>query len=128
MGKDEALRRLRERACAIRGMGATALYLFGSTARDEAREASDLDLFVDYDHDSRFSAIELLRIKHHLSDTLAIEADVTTRDGHTRRAPPPSKEKVPGALSLLQRCASTERERIRTSGKPPAPPAPKEQS
>jgi uncharacterized protein len=81
MGKDEALRRLRERACAIRGMGATALYLFGSTARDEAREASDLDLFVDYDHDSRFSAIELLRIKHYLSDALEIEADLTTRDG-----------------------------------------------
>jgi predicted nucleotidyltransferase len=36
-------------------MGATALYLFGSTARDEAGEASDLDLFIDYDPDSRSS-------------------------------------------------------------------------
>jgi uncharacterized protein len=78
MRKQDALRRLREHADAIRAMGATALYLFGSTARDEA---SDLDLFVDYDKGSRFSAIELLRIKHYLSDARAIEADVTTRDG-----------------------------------------------
>jgi uncharacterized protein len=81
VGKDEAVRRLRERPCAIRALGATGLYLFGSTARDEAGEAGDLDLLVDYDKGSRFSAIELLRIKHYLSDALAIEADVTTRDG-----------------------------------------------
>jgi hypothetical protein len=30
---------------------------------------------------SRFSAIELLRIKHYLSDALDIESDVTTRGG-----------------------------------------------
>ena len=29
------------------------MYLFGSTARDEAGAASDLDLFIDYDKDSR---------------------------------------------------------------------------
>ena len=64
MRKHDALSRLREHADAIRAIGATSMYLFGSTARDEACEAGDLDLFVDYNHDSRFSAIELLRIKH----------------------------------------------------------------
>ena len=81
MRKRDAIFRLREHANAIEAIGATSLYLFGSTARDEAGESSDLDLFVDYDKDSRFSAIELLRIKHYLSDALAIDADVTTRDG-----------------------------------------------
>ena len=64
MRKNEAMRLLQEHAEAIRAIGARSLYLFGSTARDEAGESSDLDLFVDYDKDSRFSAIELLRIKH----------------------------------------------------------------
>jgi predicted nucleotidyltransferase len=81
MRKHDAIRRLREHADAIRAIGATSMYLFGSTARDQADEASDLDLFIDYDADSKFSAIELLRIKHYLSDALAIDADVTTREG-----------------------------------------------
>jgi uncharacterized protein len=81
MGEDEAIRRLRAHAGAIRAIGATSLYLFGSTARDQAREASDLDLFIDYDEDGDFSAIELVRLKNYISDALEIEADVTTRDG-----------------------------------------------
>jgi predicted nucleotidyltransferase len=79
--KDEAVRLLREHAGAIKAIGARSLYLYGSTARDEAGASSDLDLFVDYGKDSRFSAIELLRIKHYVSDALAIDPDVTTRDG-----------------------------------------------
>ena len=81
MRRDEAIRRLRAHAGAIRAIGATSLYLFGSTARDQAREASDLDLFIDYDEDSDFSAIELVRLKNYISDALEIEADVTTRGG-----------------------------------------------
>jgi predicted nucleotidyltransferase len=81
MRRDEAIGRLRAHASAIRAIGATSLYLFGSTARDQAREASDLDLFIDYDEDGDFSAIELVRLKNYISDALEIEADVTTRDG-----------------------------------------------
>jgi predicted nucleotidyltransferase len=65
----------------MRAIGATSLYLFGSTARDEAGAASDLDLFIDYDKDGDFSAIELVRLKNYISDILRVEADVTTRDG-----------------------------------------------
>ena len=81
MRRNEAVRRLRAHAGAIRAIGATSLYLFGSTARDEAGEASDLDLFIDYDEDCDFSAIELVRLQNYISDALEIEADVTTRDG-----------------------------------------------
>jgi uncharacterized protein len=38
---------LKEQADAARALGATGLYLFGSTARDEASAPSDLDLFID---------------------------------------------------------------------------------
>ena len=81
MRRDEAIRQLRAHAGAIRAIGATSLYLFGSTARDQAGEASDLDLFIDYDEDGDFSAIELVRLKNYISDALEIEADVTKRDG-----------------------------------------------
>jgi hypothetical protein len=81
MRRNEAVRLLRAHADAIGAIGATSLYLFGSTARDEAGTASDLDLFIDYDKDGDFSAIELVRLKNYISDVLRIEADVTTRDG-----------------------------------------------
>jgi hypothetical protein len=81
MRRNEAIRLLREHADAIRAIGATSLYLFGSTARNEAGAKSDLDLFVDYDKNGDFSAIELVRLRNYISDTLEIQADVTTRDG-----------------------------------------------
>ena len=81
MRRNEAVRLLQAHAGAIRAIGATSLYLFGSTARDEAGEASDLDLFIDYDEHGDFWAIELVRLQNYISDALAIEADVTTRDG-----------------------------------------------
>jgi hypothetical protein len=38
---------------ALQALEATSLYLFGSVVRDEAKAASDLDLFIDYDRDGR---------------------------------------------------------------------------
>src|SRR5262245_59189776 len=80
MNRTEAIARLRVCADAVRARGATALYLFGSSARDQARPGSDLDLFVDYDPTARFSLVDLASIKNLLEDALAVEVDVTTRD------------------------------------------------
>jgi len=80
MNRAIAIRNLKKHARAIKGMGATALYLFGSTARDEARSSSDLDLFIDYDPNKKFSLLELVGIKQFLEEKLAIEVDVTTRN------------------------------------------------
>ncbi|MEO5324364.1 nucleotidyltransferase domain-containing protein [Mesorhizobium sp. CC13] len=79
MTRSEAIRILRENA-AVRGMGATSLYLFGSTARDEPSLGSDLDLFIDYDPHSRFSLIDLVGIKQLFEEAMATEIDVTTRN------------------------------------------------
>ena len=57
--KDEAVRLLREHAGAIRAIGARSLYLFSSTARGEARAASDVDLFVQYDEDGNACRVDL---------------------------------------------------------------------
>jgi predicted nucleotidyltransferase len=63
-----------------KALGATSLYLFGSTARDETNAGSDLDLFVDYDPAGRFNALDLVDIKLLLESELGLEVDVTTRD------------------------------------------------
>lgn len=79
MNPADIMRKLKLRADALKGMGATALYLFGSTVRDEAQRSSDLDLFIDYDPTKRFSLLDLVGIKQFLEEELSVEVDVTTR-------------------------------------------------
>jgi predicted nucleotidyltransferase len=81
MTRDETIERLVEQADALRALGATSLFLFGSLSRDEGTAASDLDLFVDYDRDSQFNAFDLVGIKLLLEERLSLPVDVTTRDG-----------------------------------------------
>lgn len=81
MDRSHAIARLQEQADTVHGMGATALFLFGSTARGAASTASDLDLFIDYDQASRFNAFDLIGIKLFLEAQLSMPVDITTRDG-----------------------------------------------
>jgi len=46
MKRSDLVKKLKDRADAIRAMGATSLYVFGSTASDEAGPDSDLDFCV----------------------------------------------------------------------------------
>ncbi|RWI10418.1 nucleotidyltransferase family protein [Mesorhizobium sp.] len=80
MSRNEVIERLQRNADAIKGMGVTSLYLFGSAARDDARPDSDLDLFIDYDPARRFSLIDLVGIKQFLEEKMSTEIDITTRD------------------------------------------------
>ncbi len=80
MNRNVAIDTLKSCAEAIKAHGATSLYLFGSSARDDARADSDLDLFVDYDPGKKFSLVDLVDIKLYLEDRLGIPVDITTRD------------------------------------------------
>jgi predicted nucleotidyltransferase len=80
MNRREAIAKLQTHAEAVKALGATSLYLFGSVARDEAKMRSDLDLFIDYDPEGKFSLLELVGIKLLLEQRLGVRADVTTRD------------------------------------------------
>jgi uncharacterized protein len=80
MRRHDAIAALKGEAESVKALGATALYLFGSTARDGASVASDLDLFIDYDRGAHFSLVELVGIKQLLERRLGIQVDLTTRD------------------------------------------------
>ncbi|MGU3495756.1 nucleotidyltransferase family protein [Xanthobacteraceae bacterium A53D] len=80
MDRADAIRQLQDRAADMRARGATALYLFGSTARNAAGAGSDLDLFLDYDATRRFSLLDLVDMKLHLEAELGVPVDLTTRD------------------------------------------------
>jgi hypothetical protein len=80
MSRDEIVARIRKRADAIRAEGATGLYLFGSVARDQTHATSDVDVFVDYDPNSRFSLLNVSGIRLIIMDEIGHDVDITTRN------------------------------------------------
>ena len=80
MNRADVLSRLQGLAGQIRALGATALYLFGSTNRNEATPISDVDLFIDYAPDGKFSLIDLAGLQLFLEGELRTTVDITTRD------------------------------------------------
>lgn len=80
MKRDEALRRLKRLEPALRDRGVLSLFLFGSVARDQAEEGSDLDLFFDDDPVRPLSAFKVIDLAHFLHDALGMRVDVIPRD------------------------------------------------
>lgn len=65
----------------IRALGVQHIYVFGSTARGEAHDDSDVDMFVDRDTSGRFGYMELTNLGFLLQDVLGARVDVGTRKG-----------------------------------------------
>jgi predicted nucleotidyltransferase len=80
MNKDTALSLLRSHEASLRCLGVEHLYLFGSTARGDAHNGSDVDLFIDYAK-GRFGLFDLMDVQQHAAAVLGRKVDLTTRDG-----------------------------------------------
>lgn len=94
MNKAEALTRLKPFERGLRARGINALYLFGSTARDEAGEASDLDLLYEYDPSRKFSLFDQAGAMLELSDQLGGKIDLVSRAGLRARV----RERIEGEM------------------------------
>ena len=70
--------RLKEHEAELKQLGVEHLYLFGSTARDEAREDSDVDLFFDYGRIAR--SLRADGSQGAASEILGRKTDIMTRD------------------------------------------------
>lgn len=81
MNRDLALHKLRPFEPSLRARGVRSLYLFGSTARDEADERSDLDLLFEHDPGSRFSLFTQADLIEELSAAVGTKVDLIAIDG-----------------------------------------------
>ncbi len=79
MKRDEAIACLKQHEPELKQLGIERLFLFGSVARNEARENSDVDLFFDYQK-GRLDLFDLMDIKERASTILGRRADIMTRD------------------------------------------------
>lgn len=81
MKREAALAQLRPLEETLRRQGLSALYLFGSVARDEASETSDIDLLFDVPIGFRFSLFDQARIQNDLADRLRVGVDLLPLEG-----------------------------------------------
>ena len=79
MNRDEAITRLKQHEADLRKLGVEGLYLFGSTARGEASDQSDVDLFFDYQK-GKLGLFELMDVKAYAAGILGRKTDIMTRD------------------------------------------------
>ena len=79
MKREEVISRLQEHEADLKKLGVESLYLFGSTARGEAVDDSDVDLFFDYEK-GKLGLFELMDVKAFAASILGRKADIMTRD------------------------------------------------
>ena len=79
MKRDEAISRLQQHEADLKRLGVEHLYMFGSTARGEAKDDSDVDLFFDYEK-GKLGLFELMDVKEYAAGILGRKADIMTRD------------------------------------------------
>ena len=76
MERDEVIATLRAHEPELRAAGVVRLSLFGSTARNEARADSDVDLLAAFDDAHRLSLLDLIGIENRLADLLGHTVDL----------------------------------------------------
>jgi uncharacterized protein len=74
MTRDEIIAKLKETAPALRAEGVTRLAIFGSRARNDAREDSDLDVLIEVAPDAGFSLLDLVGVEHIIKDATGLNA------------------------------------------------------
>ena len=78
MDRDQAIARLATHATELKQLGIEHLFLFGSTARGEARADSDVDLFFDHPR-GRLGLFQLMTVKERAGAILGCKTDIMTR-------------------------------------------------
>ena len=68
--------------------GVKSLAVFGSVARDEATEHSDVDILVEYEPKVRVGLFEFIDLQHYLSDLLGRRVDLATPEALRKEMKP----------------------------------------
>jgi predicted nucleotidyltransferase len=76
MRREDALRILRDHLTELRAMGVRSLSLFGSVAREQASETSDVDVLVELDRPATFDGFMDLKLR--LEGWLGTRVDLVT--------------------------------------------------
>ena len=76
MTRDDVLATLRAHERELRAAGIERLSQFGSTARNDRRSTSDVDLLARFDDRRAFSLLDIIHIEHKIADLLGCSVDL----------------------------------------------------
>jgi predicted nucleotidyltransferase len=80
MDRERVVSKLREHEPELRAAGIMTLSLFGSVARGDADDQSDVDLMADFDSAKKLSLLGAVGLENKLSDILGLKADLLQRE------------------------------------------------
>jgi hypothetical protein len=78
MKRAEVIQLLKRHEAELKKLGVEHLFLFGSVARDDAKDGSDIDLFFDHQK-GRLGLYELMDVKERAQEILGRSTDIMTR-------------------------------------------------
>lgn len=82
--RDEILERLASHRDGWRAFGVKSLAVFGSVARNEATEQSDVDILVEYEPGVRVGLFAFIELKQYLGRLLGRPVDLATPEALRR--------------------------------------------
>ncbi len=82
MRRDNIIAKLKQAEPALRRAGVEAPFLFNSTARDEGRPDSDIDVFIDQKSDEEFGFLQYMDAYQTIRDAVGSATDI----GYSMRA------------------------------------------
>ncbi len=80
MNRQKALQTLAENRSQLKRFSVKDLYLFGSVARNEAIDGSDVDILVEFQPDAKIGLFQFARLQRFLSKLLECKVDLATPD------------------------------------------------
>jgi predicted nucleotidyltransferase len=78
MNRQHIIATLRKHEPELRAAGIVHLRLFGSVARDEAADNSDIDLMADFDKSKRLTLVKVGSLQSRLTDMLGVNVDLSS--------------------------------------------------
>jgi predicted nucleotidyltransferase len=78
--KSEVIKKLALFQDELKKFSVKDLYIFGSYAREEAGEQSDLDILVEFEAGAQIGLFEFARLRRQLCELLGREVDLVTPD------------------------------------------------
>ena len=80
MNRQQIITILKGQKDLLRRFSVQKIYIFGSAARNEATDASDVDLLVEFNPNARMGLFQFSRLRRELSQVLNCDVDLATPD------------------------------------------------
>jgi uncharacterized protein len=85
MDNRQVISKLREHRDELTAAGIVHLRVFGSVARGEANDSSDVDLIAEFDKTMKLTLLDVVGLENRLSELLEVKVDLTPADTMKQR-------------------------------------------